>query len=205
MRISYKKIAIVLSFIISLVFVQAGYGSHFETPRILDVDYKELTSTAKREVDCLAENIYHEARTEGTKGQQAVALVTMNRLNNDKFPKKICEVVKQKTNGTCQFSWYCNKVKLNRSSDDYQEALKNAIFVYANYESIYDFTKGSLYYHADYVRPGWKLLRTVVIGRHIFYKEGGSHHDAKVKSTTERRKFTSFVFSDDGRDYTSEL
>ena len=126
MRISYKKIAIVLSFIISLVFVQAGYGSHFETPRILDVDYKELTSTAKREVDCLAENIYHEARTEGTKGQQAVALVTMNRLNNDKFPKKICEVVKQKTNGTCQFSWYCNKVKLNRSSDDKRQIRRHS-------------------------------------------------------------------------------
>jgi len=28
----------------------------------------------------------------------------------------------------------------------------------------------ALYYHADYVRPGWKKERITQIGRHIFYK-----------------------------------
>ena len=30
--------------------------------------------------------------------------------------------------------------------------------------------KGALYYHADYVNPRWKLDKTTIIGRHIFYK-----------------------------------
>jgi spore germination cell wall hydrolase CwlJ-like protein len=47
-----------------------------------------------------------------------------------------------------------------------------ALHVYANYEMIDDITNGALYYHADYVNPGWKLKKTKVIGRHIFYKEG---------------------------------
>ena len=203
---TYKKIVLSLSLIVSLILFTAGAsGSMFNGERLLDVDYKELTPNAKREVDCLAENIYHEARAEGEKGQTAVALVTMNRVNDERFPKKVCEVVKQKTNGTCQFSWFCMKVALNKRSEDYQEALKTALYVYANYDLIEDFTKGSLYYHADYVRPGWKLLKTVVIGRHIFYREGGKHYDAKAKSTTEGRKFTSFLFSDDGRDKSRDL
>jgi spore germination cell wall hydrolase CwlJ-like protein len=28
----------------------------------------------------------------------------------------------------------------------------------------------ALYYHADYVQPGWKKERITKIGRHIFYK-----------------------------------
>jgi spore germination cell wall hydrolase CwlJ-like protein len=35
-----------------------------------------------------------------------------------------------------------------------------------------DPTKGALFYHARFVRPRWskKLLRTAVIGGHIFYR-----------------------------------
>jgi spore germination cell wall hydrolase CwlJ-like protein len=43
--------------------------------------------------------------------------------------------------------------------------------MYANYEKMHDLTKGALFYHADYVNPRWKLEKTAVIGRHIFYKE----------------------------------
>lgn len=199
MRTTYKKPVLVLSLIVSLILVTAGAsGAMFGGERMMDVDYKKLTPSAKREVDCLAENIYHEARSEPEAGQVAIALVTMNRVNDTRFPKKICEVVKQKTNGTCQFSWFCMNVKINRTSGDYQEALKTATHVYANYNLIEDFTRGSLYFHADYVKPGWKLLKTVVIGHHIFYREGRTHYDAKAKSTAEGRKFTPFLFSNDG-------
>lgn len=177
MRSKPYLFGVILSLILSALFVTsvASSNSFFE-PKLLDVEYTELTKEARKQVDCLAENIYHEARAEPAKGQIAVALVTMNRVNDERFPKDICGVVKQRTVAegrvVCQFSWHCMAVRLNKNSEYYQEALKHALHVYANYELIEDFTHGSLYYHADYVRPGWKLLKTVVIGRHIFYKEG---------------------------------
>lgn len=181
-----------------LIVTQTAVGSNLLPHKLLDIEYVELTKDAKREVDCLAENIYHEAKSESNKGQVAVALVTMNRVKDTRFPKKICEVVKQKTNGTCQFSWYCMRVTLNKSSESYQEALKAALHVYANYENLDDITRGSLYYHADYVNPGWKLLQTVVIGRHIFYKEGRNQNDGKTKPTVERGFFKTRILSSDG-------
>jgi spore germination cell wall hydrolase CwlJ-like protein len=30
--------------------------------------------------------------------------------------------------------------------------------------------KNALYYHADYVHPGWKKEQVAKIGHHIFYK-----------------------------------
>ena len=75
--------------------------------------------------ECLALNMYHEARGQGTAGLLAVSSVVMNRVKDERFPNTICEVVKQgptreswKKNGTyypikhrCQFSWYCDGVK----------------------------------------------------------------------------------------------
>ena len=99
-------------------------------------------------------------------GRFAVAMVTMNRTQDPRFPKDICSVVKQRVKSTCQFSWYCEKKRL-ANRDVYEQAREVAVMVYANYEKIHDMTKGALYYHADYVNPRWKLVKTTKIGRHI--------------------------------------
>jgi len=143
----------------------------FTSERVIDVKYSQLTPAAKKQVDCLAENIYFEAGHESNDGKKAVAFVTLNRTQDPRYPKDICSVVKQKVNSTCQFSWYCEGQKAIRNMFAYNEAKEVAVFVYANYDNLRDITKGALYYHADYVNPRWKLEKTVVIGRHIFYKE----------------------------------
>jgi spore germination cell wall hydrolase CwlJ-like protein len=33
-----------------------------------------------------------------------------------------------------------------------------------------DGLKKAMYYHADYVNPGWRKEKVAVIGRHIFYQ-----------------------------------
>ena len=60
------------------------------------------------EVDCLARNIYHEARGESNLGQRAVAWVTLNRAAHASFPEGICNVVNQPH----QFSWVKMKLKV---------------------------------------------------------------------------------------------
>lgn len=150
-----------------------GLGHAFEY-RTLEIAYSDLTKDARKQVDCLAENIYHEAGYEPKDGKKAVALVTLNRTQDERFPSNICGVVKQKTVNVCQFSWFCMPVKLNRNSDAYKESMEVALYVYANYEKLKDITNGALYYHADYVNPRWRgLEKTTIIGRHIFYKEKG--------------------------------
>ena len=45
------------------------------------------------QVNCLATNIYWEARNQPTKGMIAVALVTRNRVFDDRYPNTYCGVV----------------------------------------------------------------------------------------------------------------
>lgn len=147
------------------------FSTAFSSEKILDVQYSQLTKSAQKQVDCLADNIYHEAGYEPEKGKEAVAMVTLNRVNDPRYPKDICSVVKQKVNSTCQFSWFCEGKSAIRNYFVYNQAREVAVYVYANYEKLSDVTQGALYYHADYVNPRWKLQKTTQIGRHIFYKE----------------------------------
>jgi spore germination cell wall hydrolase CwlJ-like protein len=172
----------------------------FSDAVLLDVSYTQLTKETQKQVDCLAENIYYEAGFEPHAGKVAVALVTLNRMQDPRFPKDICGVVKQKTTSVCQFSWFCHKVSI-KNKEVYEDAKEVAVYVYANYENLKDITKGALYYHADYVNPRWKLEKTTVIGRHIFYKESGKRNDDKNESATERRTIKTFLSSSDGGDY----
>lgn len=162
----YRNILILILIMISVTALAVTYKPN----RYLKVTYTELTKEARKQVDCLAENIYYEAGWEEDKGQLAVALVTLNRTHDPRFPKDICGVVKQRTQGTCQFSWFCEPLK-PKNQYVYRKNLEVALHAYANYEKIEDLTKGAIYYHADYVNPRWKLDKTTKIGRHIFYKD----------------------------------
>jgi spore germination cell wall hydrolase CwlJ-like protein len=177
----YIPILILAFSLIQLASVNLSYND-----KILDIKYSQLTKESQQQIDCLAQNIYHEAGFEPEDGKLAVALVTMNRVQDPRYPKDICGVVKQKIKSTCQFTWFCETVKI-KSEVAYNKALDVALNVYANYDKIQDITQGALFYHADYVNPRWKLKRTTVIGRHIFYKESDNKNDAKNEPTTKGR------------------
>lgn len=122
-----------------------------------------------RELKCLADNIYFEAGNQSKTGKLAVAAVTINRVKSPKFPKSICSVVYQKTRGTCQFSWVCEGKKRVRSQQQYAESRKVAEKVLLSGANHGIFGRNVLFYHADYVNPGWNLRRVTKIGDHIFY------------------------------------
>jgi len=145
-----------------------------------------LTQDARHEIACLAENIYFEAAHEPKEGQIAVAFVTMNRVNSGKFANSICGVVKQKIGSTCQFSWWCESKPYAMSTSNALTKTNNSLYnrivdlsinFYLNHDQMKDPSRGALYYHADYVNPGWKLPKSTQIGRHIFYGErNGKRH-----------------------------
>ena len=129
-----------------------------------------------RQLECLTRNIYWEAASEPFEGKVAVAQVTLNRMKSGKFADSVCGVVYQKTvfyeKVVCQFSWYCEgnqKMKpihkpLWRESE---EVAKKVLLEGFRLPGL----KNALYYHAEYINPGWQLPKIDQIGRHIFYGE----------------------------------
>lgn len=132
------------------------------------------------QVQCMALNIYYEARGSNLADQAAVADVVMNRVQDTRYPNTICEVVKQgKKNADgsmrrnmCQFSWYCDgKHDRPQDQDRWVEA-QGIAWNMVEENKFRGITEGSTHYHATYVEPRWaKTLQLVGrIGAHIFYR-----------------------------------
>ena len=138
---------------------------------------RDVSDFFNKEIQCLAENIYYESASESYEGKLAVAQVTLNRVNSGKFRSTVCGVVKQKdeVNGriVCQFSWFCNQaLQLTRNKYQWEESLlvaKKALTNEVAHDTLHK--ENAMYYHANYVKPGWNLPRVTQIGAHIFYKE----------------------------------
>ena len=143
---------------------------------------------------CLVENIYFESKGESMRGKIAVGVVTLNRLKDPRYPKTICEVVKQgpvreswKTRQDptltadqrsynpvrhrCQFSWWCDgykeRIKYDENWIDSVRAAKSALT--GKYD---DLVGEATHYHAVYVTPEWanRLRFIVQIDNHKFYE-----------------------------------
>lgn len=129
----------------------------------------------ERQLGCLAKNIYHEAGSEPFEGKVAVAQVTMNRVNSGQFPNDVCKTIYQKNviyeKVICQFSWVCDRETKFRAvnNSNYNESMIAAQKVLLE-EFRLPSLKDALYYHADYINPGWKRQQVAKIGHHIFYK-----------------------------------
>ena len=96
-------------------------GMLIMTPIEMGDDYNEHLQDVGQ-AKCLADNMYFEARNQGTAGITAVSNVVLNRVKSEMYPNTICEVVRQgphreswRKDGTyhpvkhrCQFSWYCD-------------------------------------------------------------------------------------------------
>ena len=127
------------------------------------------------EIECLARNIYFEARFEPEEGRRAVAHVVLNRVADGRWPDTPCRVVAEgypDAGPLCQFSWYCDdKPNRPRHGGPWRDAKRLAQRVYWGRSQ--DPTGGALWYHADYVAPEWRhgLRRGPQIGRHIFYHD----------------------------------
>ncbi|SMF70607.1 Cell Wall Hydrolase [Tistlia consotensis] len=125
------------------------------------------------EFECLALNVYFEAGGESRSGQLAVAWVTLNRLADERFPKTVCDVVRQggEQRNRCQFHWWCDglpDVPLNPQRwADSEQAARDALSGLRP-----DPTGGALYFHNATVRPSWtrRLTTTARIGNHTFYR-----------------------------------
>jgi spore germination cell wall hydrolase CwlJ-like protein len=141
--------------------------------RDLPAGYMSAAESIKQ-LDCLTRNIYWEAASEPFEGKVGVAQVTLNRVESGKFAPTVCGVVYQKNvfyeKVVCQFSWFCettHKIRpihkpLWKESEDVAKKVLLEGFRLPSLEN-------ALFYHADYVSPGWKLPRIEKIGRHIFY------------------------------------
>ena len=109
-----------------------------------------------KELKCLIDNVYFEARGEPLRGQIEVARVTLNRAKN----KSICAVVYAKS----QFSWTAKKA-IVRDQAAWAKAEYAAFLAKDHYST-------ATHFHHININPSWasSLRRLYTINNHTFYE-----------------------------------
>jgi spore germination cell wall hydrolase CwlJ-like protein len=159
----------------SIVYFAYSGRARIEPVRA-EAAHRDAAQRRALDLQCLAENIYFEARGESLEGQLAVAEVTLNRTRAPSFPHTICDVVHDtrwdpmRRRFVGHFSW----TERRRLAEPRGPAWKQAMAVAAAaYDDTYvPVVPGALFYHATTVQPGWASTKRVVakIGNHIFYR-----------------------------------
>jgi spore germination cell wall hydrolase CwlJ-like protein len=119
--------------------------------------------------DCLARNIYFEARGESTFGMIAVGQVTLNRVKSKNWQSDICSVVYADR----QFSWTQDEYSnIPENMDAYRWAWLVAGALLQKDSAIIDLTHNATHYYSGETSPEWasELQLTWQIGGHKFYK-----------------------------------
>jgi N-acetylmuramoyl-L-alanine amidase len=143
---------------------------------VIVAESSQITADVReKQLACLAKNIYYEAGSEPFEGKIAIAQVTMNRVESGQFPNDVCQTIYQKNifyeKVVCQFSWYCDRAATVKPihKGNYDESMTAAKKVLLEGFRLPSLEK-ALYFHGDYINPGWKREKVAKIGRHIFYK-----------------------------------
>jgi N-acetylmuramoyl-L-alanine amidase len=130
---------------------------------------RSVNTGRAREVRCLAEAVYYEAKGEPRRGQEAVAEVVANRVASRAYPNTFCGVVYQRSARVCQFSWACSGRRAP-SGIQWQRASDIAERVVDGWRP--GVAVGATHFHATFVSPSWSRVyrRVTSIGGHVFYR-----------------------------------
>jgi spore germination cell wall hydrolase CwlJ-like protein len=125
----------------------------------------------ERELSCLAQAVWFEARGSSFADKLAVGQVVLNRVASTDHADTVCGVIWEPN----QFSWtndgLADVVKIeNRIDEDaWLDSVLASLTAYK--ADVPDLTEGATHYHAIYVDPAWadKLHERGQIGEHLYY------------------------------------
>ncbi|WP_334161976.1 cell wall hydrolase [Phenylobacterium sp.] len=128
---------------------------------------------ASRELECLTQAVYFEARGESPRGQAAVAQVVLNRVKHPAFPKTVCGVVFQGSHRRtgCQFSFACDgSMRGRREASAWDRARKVAARALSG--RLLGDVGSATHFHTTAVSPAWgpQMRQVAQVGMHVFYR-----------------------------------
>ncbi|MDR3496664.1 MAG: cell wall hydrolase [Ancalomicrobiaceae bacterium] len=137
--------------------------------------YADLPKSVKddRQQQCLVDAIYFGAADQGTKAQQAVAQVMLNRVLSRVYPNTICGVVYQRTDRRhCQFDFMCSHhLGVERDEATWRRAVVVAREATAGRVYLDDIAD-STHFRSGSDKPDWasQMQRVAKIGGLTFYR-----------------------------------
>lgn len=122
------------------------------------------------QLDCLAQAIYHEARSESFKGMLMVGFVIKARRQDSRWEDTYCGVIEE----PWQFSFIHQIGYAPMRESDARAMAEDVAWIVATSDS--PFPDCMLYYHEESIRPNWDWSKLDFYDHedaHVFYVDAG--------------------------------
>ena len=134
-----------------------------------------LTAQDRKNIECIAWNLYFEVRGGAYREQVAVAYVPINRLGKADFSDDICTNIFQIDvhNGQLkhQFSWAGIHIGPNWKREDVAWEKMQYIAMAVYKKQIHDEGNGATYFHSTSIVKSWApSAKKIVLGGHLFWQ-----------------------------------
>lgn len=105
--------------LLSLLLLSTSVGVSYTPYKPIGIDLGKVREEVvtevgvdEKELHCLSVALYKEVRGEPERAIIVVAQTILNRMEHRNWPDSVCDVIKQKIRGRCQFSWWCRSDRL---------------------------------------------------------------------------------------------
>lgn len=124
-----------------------------------------------REIQCVRNAVYGEARGQPPIVQVAVAATIISRSESGKYPRDLCKVVKQAN----QFQGYSSVITLHGedAAEAWDMASQVAWYAADHYQTLPEWMRKSMYFHDTSIKTNWHNSHKLIgkMGGLIFYAQ----------------------------------
>jgi spore germination cell wall hydrolase CwlJ-like protein len=182
----FNRLMFILGAVFSFAFTMSIYNFVQKMPELqmvnVTIPLPTLSDPAPvkyaytvKDLECLHENIFHEARNQSPLGQSMVGIVTIIRSRTEGYPSTICGVVYEHA----QFSWTLKRHPVNMKNKIEAQAwwftgliAQNLLLNSTGIDKTY---KNLVYYHKTTIHPKWSdsltMRKEFTVDDHVFYSK----------------------------------
>jgi N-acetylmuramoyl-L-alanine amidase len=144
-----------------------------------DIRSLPIDSHSEKQIYCLSEALYFEARNQSDICNIIISNVIFNRTLDKRHPNNFCGVVHARH----QFEYYWDgKSDTPHEKNAWVRSKSLANLSVIGYTlGMKDVTDTSLYFHTTNIKPNWNfsvIEKTVTCGNHVFYKDKEKNKNA---------------------------
>lgn len=167
------KNLILVTLLVAFFSFPAGFFDFEQHKAFLEKQHKASLAIKDRQMRCLRQALWFEARGEPEEGVRAVATVIINRVQSKKYPDNFCRVIHQRMQFSYTHQFKSHEIRPKKVEYSTLALIDKVVMEVYTGDFVAALPPSVMWYHTTKVNPSWsnRKKQVALISNHRFFKE----------------------------------